>query len=318
VKERNNPPLVSVIIPTYNRAHLVGRAVQSVLDQTFQDFEVIVVDDASTDNTEDVVNGFDDRRIQCVRLDRNSGAAHARNTGAQRATGEYLAFLDSDDTWYPELLAQQVVALTHAPPEVGMVCCGMLRISQGLTSEVRPRTLGTQFQDHLVRGAGICTSAFLVRRSAFENVGGFHTALKSFQDFDFLLRMTSRYRLETVNDILLEYRLEEDSISLNMGAKAAGLRCVLERYEDRILEAGVWYMYMFKLGQYSFLSGQRLQGWLCWAKALRSRPWHLQTWKHLGLSLGGVRTYTRFLELHRQRVLRQRAKPKVKEDLETE
>ena len=88
---------VSVIIPTYNRAHLVGRAIRSVLNQTYQDFEIIVVDDCSTDNTEEIVKGFNDHRIRYMRHDRNRGGSAARNTGIKASQGKYIAFLDSDD-----------------------------------------------------------------------------------------------------------------------------------------------------------------------------------------------------------------------------
>ena len=101
-------PVVSVIIPTYNRAHLIGRAIRSVLDQTYQDWELIVVDDASTDDIPGIVKGFTDGRVKYIRHDENKGAAAARNTGIQAARGAYIAFLDSDDEWLPEKLERQV------------------------------------------------------------------------------------------------------------------------------------------------------------------------------------------------------------------
>ena len=97
-------PRVSVIIPTYNRAHLIGRAIQSVLAQTYQDFEVIVVDDGSTDNTEEVVLNFGSEKMRYIRHGTNRGVAAARNTGIRNARGEYIAFQDSDDEWYPNRL----------------------------------------------------------------------------------------------------------------------------------------------------------------------------------------------------------------------
>ena len=97
----NNVPTVSVIIPTYNRANLIGRSIQSVLGQTYRDFEVIIIDDNSTDNTGEVVRSFRDPRIIYIKLSSNSGVSAARNQGIQMAKGTYIAFQDSDDEWFP-------------------------------------------------------------------------------------------------------------------------------------------------------------------------------------------------------------------------
>lgn len=95
-------PKVSVIIPTYNRAHIISRAIQSVLDQTYQDLEIIIVDDGSTDNTESVIKSFNDKRIIYNKSNnKNKGVASARNIGVKLSRAEYIAFQDSDDVWYP-------------------------------------------------------------------------------------------------------------------------------------------------------------------------------------------------------------------------
>ncbi len=101
-------PMVSVIIPTYNRAHVLGRAIRSVLDQTYQDFELIVVDDGSSDHTGEVVATFADPRIHYLRHEKNRGAAAARNTAIKTAQGEYIASLDSHDEWLPEKLLGEI------------------------------------------------------------------------------------------------------------------------------------------------------------------------------------------------------------------
>jgi len=108
-------PTVSVIIPTYNRAHLVGRSIQSVINQTYQDFEIIVVDDGSTDNTEDIIKEFQkkDKRIKHIKHNKNKGGSAARNTGIRAARGEYIAFLDSDDEWMPTKLEKQTSYFNH-------------------------------------------------------------------------------------------------------------------------------------------------------------------------------------------------------------
>jgi glycosyltransferase involved in cell wall biosynthesis len=101
-------PSVSIIIPTYNRAHMLLKAIQSVLNQTYQDFEVIMVDDGSTNNTEEVVRNLRDERIQYFQHEKNRGVAVSRNTGIQVANSKYIAFLDSDDEWFPTKLEKQV------------------------------------------------------------------------------------------------------------------------------------------------------------------------------------------------------------------
>jgi len=97
-------PRISVIIPSYNRANTIGRAIQSALSQSYQDFEIIVIDDGSTDHTEEVIRSFQDSRIRYIRHNRNRGGSAARNTGIHAARGEYIAFLDSDDEWLPQKL----------------------------------------------------------------------------------------------------------------------------------------------------------------------------------------------------------------------
>ena len=107
VKMKKNPT-VSVVIPTYNRAPLIGRSIKSVLNQTYQDFEIIIVDDASTDNTKEVVSNFNDERIRYIQHEENKGEAAARNTGIKATRCDYIAPQDSDDEWIPEKLSTQI------------------------------------------------------------------------------------------------------------------------------------------------------------------------------------------------------------------
>ena len=117
-------PTVSVIIPTYNRGHLINRAINTVLVQTFQDFEVIVVDDGSTDNTIEVVNRLSDDRVSLLKINENRGASFARNRGIELAAGRYIAFQDSDDEWKKDKLKKQIQVFNNAAPEVGLVYTG--------------------------------------------------------------------------------------------------------------------------------------------------------------------------------------------------
>lgn len=119
-----NKPTVSIIIPTYNRSQLIARAVKSVLNQTYQNFELIIIDDGSTDNTRELVTSFNDERIRYIRHEENKGEAAARNTGLKAARCDYIAYQDSDDEWLPEKLARQIELLQDASPEVGVIYTG--------------------------------------------------------------------------------------------------------------------------------------------------------------------------------------------------
>jgi glycosyltransferase involved in cell wall biosynthesis len=123
-KDKLPMPAVSVIIPTYNRAEFLRLAITSVLNQTFQDFEIIVVDDASEDHTHEVVHNFRDKRIKYIHHEVNKRVAAARNTGVLNSSGAYIAFVDDDDEWLPKKLQMQVALLENSPSIVGGVYTG--------------------------------------------------------------------------------------------------------------------------------------------------------------------------------------------------
>ena len=183
-------PRVSVIIPTYNRAHLVERAIDSVLTQDFADFEIIVVDDGSTDETPIKLSRYGDSRI-CYLRKENGGLASARNAGIAQAHGEYIAFLDDDDTFLPTKLSLQA-QLLDVRPEIGVVAGGWLFVDEasGRTTKVFP----WEFQGNLDLKAWLFASLFpvhaaLVRRQWLQEVGGFDQAFPRLEDWDLWLRL---------------------------------------------------------------------------------------------------------------------------------
>lgn len=286
------PSLVSVIIPTFNRSHTIVRTIKSVLSQTFQNFEILVADDASTDDTESLIREFArSGPIHYIRLERNSGAPTARNMGAKKARGEYLAFLDSDDIWYPQFLERQFSLLEELPSDVGMVCCGMLQKGAGHERVMSSGSRDLTYDENLVFGDGICTSSFLIKKAAFDKIKGFDVAFPSFQDFDFLLRMSAKFRIVAHDQVLMEYCLGDDSISLNMDSKAKGYKLILDTYRDEITRLGVLHKYLFRVGQYHVNSGRLTTGWSFWLQAIKNRPRDVKTLAHFILSLGGVRVY---------------------------
>jgi glycosyltransferase involved in cell wall biosynthesis len=191
-------PLVSVVIPAFNRAHLIGRAIGSVLAQHYSHFEIIVVDDASTDDLAEVLAQFADPRLHSIVHPQNRGAAAARNTGIAAAQGEFVAFLDSDDSWYADKLGFQIAAMRDQPPEVAGHVCAYECIKIGYSPrEVAPNWINQAFQRAVLFGCSCGPgTTLLCRRSVFADVGPLDETLRRLEDWDWLLRLAAKgYRL---------------------------------------------------------------------------------------------------------------------------
>lgn len=198
---------VSVIIPTFNRARLVRRALASVLAQTFRELEAIVVDDCSSDATESSVAAFEDARVRYVRLPRNGGVAVARNSGLREACGEFVAFLDSDDEWRCDKLQLQLQAFHDASDDVGLIYTGVEKADrEGVREVVHPTFRGDIYPEMLVRnvidGGG---SSVMIRRRVVEHVGLMDELLPAIEDYDYWLRIARCYRIDFVDQPLVRY-----------------------------------------------------------------------------------------------------------------
>ncbi len=210
-------PNVSVIIPTYNRADLIVEAIHSVLAQTYQDLELIVVDDGSTDGTREAVAPYVQRSNGRVRYvyQENQGLSAARNTGCRLARGQYLAFLDSDDLWKPEKLAVQVPVL-DADPTVGLVS-SMAETIDARNTRVLGRKpkhpAGTTLREMVTQGTQP-PSSFVVRREAIEGIGCFDPEIRrGFEDVDLCFRLARRWKFVCLNDVLIRYRMHESNLT---------------------------------------------------------------------------------------------------------
>lgn len=192
--EMNEEPLVSVIIPTYQRSALMRRAIESVRRQTHRNLEILVIDDASADNTEDVVRGIIDVRIQYIRHPKNKGVSAARNTGIRAAGGDYVAFLDDDDEWREDKLEKQLAAMeAYDAVLAGSLVNRKYRKSYG-KSEVTAKDLrkGNQFPP----------STLLVKCSVIRDVW-FDEDLRQGEDWDAYIRILQKYKIGYINAPLL-------------------------------------------------------------------------------------------------------------------
>ena len=192
---------VSVVTPTYNRERVLPRAVDSVLGQTGTDFEYLVVDDASTDDTESVMAAYTDDRLQYIRLDTNAGANAARNVGIDEASGEYIAFLDSDDEWEPNKLERQLHVAENE--DVGAVYTGVSQFVDGeLTAEKTPSLAGDITADLLGRNFIGTFSSVLVSTPVARDVGRLDESMPSWQDWDYYLRLSRHTDFGVVEEAL--------------------------------------------------------------------------------------------------------------------
>ena len=229
-------PKVSVILPTYNRANYIARALDSILVQTYKDYEIIVVDDGSTDATSEVLKHFSDK-IKYIRQS-NQGSATARNRGIQESKGEYIAFLDSDDYWVPEKLQEQVNVLA-VHPEVGIVYARMPIINEkGEKIGMKPAGVsGKNFKELLEVWGDLPTSTVMTRRVCFNEVGLFDTTLVTMQDIDMWLRISRRYQLYEIEGKVLAYYCRHNTqITTNKIKVYSGLvtiyKKILRSYPD--------------------------------------------------------------------------------------
>ena len=197
-------PRVSIIVPVFNRAATVGRAVASVVAQTLRDWELVLVDDGSDDDLAGAMAAFSDERLRILRHERNRGAAAARNTGIGAARAPLIAFLDSDDEWLPAKLARQVDAIGRAGPRLGALCTAfrVRRTRTGYSEDRYPRAPGgwpAQLLDGCFVSPG---STLLARRECFDTVGLLDESLARFEDWDWLLRLVERYDFDCLAEIL--------------------------------------------------------------------------------------------------------------------
>ena len=205
-------PTVSVIIPAYNAEHFIADTIQSALDQTYRDHEIIVVDDGSRDGTVARAAAFGER----VRLhqQRNGGVARARNTGVSLARGEWIAFLDADDLWLPSKLERQLASSTAPMTFTDRYNFG----DRGDLPEVQSRCqpmIGGDIFELLLGGNFITTTSVLIRREIFERYGGFDVTFNGTEDWDLWLRVAEHHEIGFCPEPLTRYRLHGGGISRN-------------------------------------------------------------------------------------------------------
>jgi len=313
-------PKVSVIITTYNYSHFLAEAIQSVLDQTFGDFELIVVDDGSTDNTREIVGSFKDHRIKYIYQEHRGGNA-ARNVGTSASIGKYIAFLDADDIWLPEKLAMQV-RLLDTSPDVAIVCSDFYRFdnqSGVITSQAwEKREINPKIALRLLLSerAFAVTSTVLIRADVFSEVGYWDESLRINQDWDMFVRIAQRYNFDVVREPLVKKRQHGTSLSGDWELRYQTYPDVLNkvihdyplsRTDIRAAKrrlANIHHTY----ATYLVLDNRMVQGRKEFLTSIKVDPWYIKPYFFLVISFLG-RNPTVIIKTLKERLLRHFTRP---------
>jgi len=222
-------PKISVITATYNRADVLGRAMESLEDQTFENYEHLVVDDGSTDDTATVVGEHADDRVRYIELDRNRGQAAAYNRGVRAARGEYVSFLDSDDEYLHRRLEATSEVLDDEPERIAGVAHSYERVDDEVSVQSVPD--GEITFDRLAANNVICgISNTMYRASVFDRTGGFDESLPAEVDYDFQLRVLDEFRLRGVDETLVRKHDRSDGVQNDSERKRQGVKQFLAKH----------------------------------------------------------------------------------------
>jgi len=289
--DQNKHPLVSVVVPAYNRAHLIGRAIKSILAQTYQNFEIIVVDDCSKEDIGAALAGFQDSRIRYIRHEVNKGGGGARNTGIEASQADYVAFLDDDDEWLPTKLEKQMEIFQNGNDRLGVVTCSRSKY-QGDKKilENWPECKGDVYNYLVNTWRSFGTSTAVIKRVYLDQASFFDANLRSCQELDLFIRLARFCEFDFVNEILIYNHIYPDRIGGNIQNVTQGKRSVLAKIEGDMnkealskhrLELGLYYSYAREIGS------ARKE----FIKAIQACPYLWKSYAHLLLSFLGVHLY---------------------------
>lgn len=298
-KDRNNQPLVSVVIPTHDRPNLLERAVRSVLDQTYGELELIVVDDASAEPIGlDRIADFDAiKDVRCIRLEENQGGAGARNAGLTAVNGEYVAFLDDDDEWLPEKVERQVHRFEAANDNVGLVFTGVIQRDEnrGIEDVHFNPVPGDHLRGILLKHYIGTLSSVMIRSAVFDHVDGFRDDLPCWHDWEFYVRVARKFGFEAVNEPLVrQYVGDHDQLSDDFEAKRRVSQRLLEETFGELpasygIERAVQGSQYYELAHSAYRTGRRLQALRYLVRAIMLQPFETKYYKYLVLYTGGER-----------------------------
>jgi glycosyltransferase involved in cell wall biosynthesis len=296
-------PRVSIILPTFNRAKVLSRSVMSILDQTYQDFELLIIDDGSTDETADAIQQFSDERIRYFKSDRNRGRGSARNIGLQMAAGEFIAFQDSDDESLPTRIEREVAVLDASDDNVGIVYSDMYRISKDgkkfvfKSPHFTPKD-GILYPESLAFTLiNIGINAATIKRDAIRRTGFFDETLPFFVDLEYFIRLSKNSLFAHLPEPLINY-YEVDSDFAKLSKIAESREKILSKYYvDVSNNKKLYSLHLFAIGNDFCYSGNTLEGRQYLGKSLTVKPLHFLRMLSFIASFMGPKIYRYLVDL---------------------
>ena len=295
-------PKVSVIIPVYNQAQFIDKAIESVLKQSYQDFEIVVVNDGSTDKTEAIIKGFVDIRIRYINHIDNRGVSAARNTGIRASLGDYIALLDSDDEFLPQRLEKQIQLLQNTSSDVGVVCAWSFNVDEKgnyISKRCLPKKDGYIYEN-LLSTNPISVPTVLIRRECFEKVGLFDSALDGQEDWDMWIRIAKYYQFSLIKIPLAQRRIHPNRISYNLEKKiVTAKRIIKKHFNDLKIRKNIHSKHYFYIGLRCCRIGKTGIARKYISKAISLYPFYLRYYILLFLSFLGPKGFLALVKLIR-------------------
>ncbi|MCG9479561.1 MAG: glycosyltransferase [Actinomycetia bacterium] len=294
--DKAKSPKVSVIIPTYNRASLIPRAIESVLAQNYNGIEIIIVDDGSTDNTKEVINKLKDKKIKYIQHKENMGGAAARNTGIKMAKAEYIAFLDSDDEWFPKKLETQIKVFNDMNDDTGVVYSAFWKIHEGCKSYKPNKIIKKKegwIHEELLNGNFVTLQAALLKKDCFSKAGLFDVSIQRLHDWELWLRISRYFKFKFIDEPLVNVYYTPISISTNHNALIESSKKILRKHfsefskNKKILSKRYFYIGKFMAEAHDTKNGKKY-----FKKAIKANPLNMQAYLLFLNSLLGGKLYT--------------------------
>lgn len=262
---------VSVIIPTFNRENTIKRAVESVLEQTYNNLEVIIVDDCSNDETKNIISSINDSRVKIIKHPLRKGAAAARNTGIKNSSGSFVSFQDSDDEWYKSKLQMQM-DLFNSNAQIDVIFSSFWLIRDNIKKKIPSRKAQRNIlYKNILLDNYVGTPTVILKRKVFERIGYFDENLPRYQDWDLAIRLFKHCTVFYLNEPTVNAYIQKNSITNNENIKTKSLEIIFNKYKNDIfMEKKILSHFQYKLGSSYLNDGNKDFSKECFKKSIKN------------------------------------------------